>query len=301
MKHQKKSAQKISISESSPYRISAIATLAWSIFIALTFFKKAYIEIGSDQFMTLLHQWVQTPFIVMPMADACLRHGAQIGILAAITLILLFTGRKLLNLSNINCDNRWEKSVLSFALGYGTWGTCLLLIGLAGHWSRTVLIALFALALIWTGMEALLLYRKIDLKREFDFGPPKVSTIFYVSGFLIVWLFVLGYALIPETFYDALEYHLSLPNLYLLNSGIIPTPENSYSGTPGLAWMLYGWTLALDSWGIRHRRSTTASRSGRQSHASAYAEGSEAQRRVFSRPQLFFSCRSSSAKVLGYQ
>jgi len=105
---------------------------------------------------------------------------------------------------------------------------------------------------------------------------------------LLIWLSVLAYTLIPETFYDALEYHLSLPNLYLLHGRIIPTPENSYSGSPGLPWMLYGWTLAFDSWASSPRCFTAASFSGWRPAASAFAGDSAAARRD-SCPRRFFS------------
>ena len=56
----------------------------------------------------------------------------------------------------------------------------------------------------------------------------------------------------PEIFYDALVYHLALPDLYWMRGGITPTPENLYSGLPLQASMLYALALPLGGDGLAH-------------------------------------------------
>ncbi len=57
-------------------------------------------------------------------------------------------------------------------------------------------------------------------------------------------------ALGPETFYDALVYHLALPQAYLLKHAIFPTPHNVFSGVPFNIEMLYGLGLAIGGEGL---------------------------------------------------
>ncbi|MDD5657476.1 MAG: hypothetical protein PHF00_09520, partial [Elusimicrobia bacterium] len=79
---------------------------------------------------------------------------------------------------------------------------------------------------------------------------PAAPDAFFGGLFLAFWFYWFRYDFVPETSFDALEYHLGLPQLYLLAGRIFPTPENSYSGIPNLPSMIYGWTLALDPSGI---------------------------------------------------
>ncbi|MBI5883211.1 MAG: hypothetical protein HZB91_08910, partial [Elusimicrobia bacterium] len=50
-------------------------------------------------------------------------------------------------------------------------------------------------------------------------------------------------ALAPEIYYDSLNYHLALPNLYLLKGRIVATPHQIFSGLPFGGQMLYGLAL----------------------------------------------------------
>ena len=51
------------------------------------------------------------------------------------------------------------------------------------------------------------------------------------------------HALAPEVSFDALVYHLGLPNLYRLNGGLTATPTVAYSGFPMLIEWAYAWAL----------------------------------------------------------
>lgn len=223
---------------------------AWSATLLLFFFHQANAETGWDEFRRLFTQWLRAPFFPFPTLDAALQHCERLILLAGISYVLLATGRRLLQAFKVECHNIWEKSALSFALGYGAWGTLLFLTGLCGLWSRHILIGTFFVAMALSAVDGRAIYRRWKSFLVDDANRPTNLDMICMVGFGVTWLFILCYALIPETFYDALEYHLALPNIYLLQGRIIPTPENSFSGTPGLPWMLYGWSLAIDSWGI---------------------------------------------------
>lgn len=222
-----------------------VAVAAWSLIVIVWFFRRAQIPVGP-----IVDQWLRSPVAISPNLEASLRHAKHFMALAGTTTALAAVGHRLLRVAGVEFNNVWEELSLSFGLGYGSAGTTLLLLGLTGLWSRNLLLALLAGSLLLAVAECRTLYHREP--PGVDSGGPRFTILGFgaLSGVLVIWLSILRYTLIPETFYDALQYHLGLPSIYLLNGRIIPTPENSFSGIPALPQMLYGWTLALDSWGI---------------------------------------------------
>jgi hypothetical protein len=171
-----------------------------------------------------------------------LAAGAEAACLCA---AFLGAGSRLIELLGVETNDGWELWALSFGLGLGAWGTVLLFLGLAGLLYRPLLVALtFASA-------APLVAR---LRRP---SPEKASPTIPLSSigkicaavFLFLLVISLPNVLAPETFYDALMYHLSLPDLYLQHHRIIATPYNLYAGIPSLPQMTFAAALAWDRWG----------------------------------------------------
>ena len=223
-----------------------LAILAWTLIVGVWFFRKTRIPVEP-----ILNQWLQSPTALFPTPEASLRHVKHLLALVGVTAALLGIGHRLLRVAGVKFNNVWEELSLSLGLGYGAAGTILFLLGLSGLWSRNLLIALLAGSLLLAIAECRTAYQRVEPSpTDLEGTRFTIPGLYAITGVLIVWLSILRYALIPETFYDALQYHLGLPWIYLLNGRILPTPENSFSGIPGLSQMLYGWTLALDSWGI---------------------------------------------------
>jgi hypothetical protein len=219
--------------------------IVWSLILACSIGARGNLNLGH-----YLNRWIDSPFALVPSLPALTGHLKRIGALLGLTFVLIFSGRSALRLARIISDNVWEELALSMGLGYGIWGTGLLILGLTGAWRRpiffTLVIASFILAVA-------------DRIRRRALHAPNSAQVFrsrtaldrvYVAALVLVTLYVLRYALIPETFFDALQYHLALPSLYIERARIFATPENSYSGIPALPQMLYGLTLAFDKWGI---------------------------------------------------
>jgi hypothetical protein len=187
---------------------------------------------------------------MLPNWDAVMGHGKRIITLLGLCTVIIASGNRLLRLMAIATPNIFEEFAFSFALGYGAWGSALFLAGLAGFWSPNLLLALFVISCVLALPEGMALFRRVLPTAVDEAKCSTPSERILVCCFIVVYLANFRLTLAPETFYDALQYHLALPNLYLLNGRIFPTPENSYSGIPALPQMLYGWTLAVDRWGI---------------------------------------------------
>jgi 4-amino-4-deoxy-L-arabinose transferase-like glycosyltransferase len=73
-------------------------------------------------------------------------------------------------------------------------------------------------------------------------GPVDLAAL---GALLLALLLNLAGALGPEIFYDALVYHLAVPNYYVLHHGFAPMPYNFYSNLPFTHGMLYAAGLLL--------------------------------------------------------
>lgn len=246
MKHSKRQRIVATTKEIPAFPLGGIVfVLVWALIVLVWFFYKARIP-----FAPIIDKWLASPISIVPNPEAALRHAKHLLALAGLTTALLGIGHRLLRLAGVQFNNGWEELSLSFGLGYGAAGTFLFLLGLAGLWPRNFLLALLAGALILAILECKVYYQRAEPQIDPAAARFTIPALYGFLGFIVIWLSILRDTLIPETFYDALQYHLGLPSIYLLNERIIPTPENSYSGIPGLPQMLYGWTLALDPWGI---------------------------------------------------
>ncbi|MFH1723840.1 MAG: glycosyltransferase family 39 protein, partial [Elusimicrobiota bacterium] len=201
------------------------------------------------RWLNFLHPPVPAALRVAPSVIGM--HLLRIAACIWICLVLAGTGRMLSRRLSIRPHNGWEESALSFGLGYGAWGTGLLLLGLARLWYAPVLVALLVLATVPALIEAAAFRKRtVGGVRRISLMPASLLAAVAIALFWVGWLYHLPYSMIPETFYDALNYHLGLPNLYLIRHAIVPTPEHSYSGIPSVPGMLYGLALSLDRSGI---------------------------------------------------
>lgn len=131
-----------------------------------------------------------------------------------------------------------ERLVLAVTLGLAALGYAVLLLGAAGLLSPALgwLLVPWLLASVRTtaGVREIVSSART---REW-IQPFSVLT----CGFLIVYLLA---ALAPETGFDALNYHLGVPRLYLEAGGLVPAPHIVYSSFPFFIEMLFTWGLLL--------------------------------------------------------
>jgi 4-amino-4-deoxy-L-arabinose transferase-like glycosyltransferase len=183
-------------------------------------------------------------FFAMFRTGILARHASRVAGLAWLAALGVGLGSAFFGALRIRFRDRLE--FFGFALGAG-WGMLALLmsaLGILGLWRPPLIMGMLICA------SAASAY-------AFSTRPPRFKAA-SSRAFLTAWperamalalaglaLFNLLGALTPETFFDALVYHLALPDLYWRHGGFIPTPWNLYSGTPGLMQMLYALGLLL--------------------------------------------------------
>lgn len=216
--------------------------LPWAILVTIFFAVRAKWQVAES-----LDAWLRSDFHLVPTAAALKEQALAVMVVAGLSVIFVATGSWALRLIGARPRNACEGLAMRFGLGYGAWGTALLLAGLSIGWSRLHLQALFGGALL---LSIWLLRGLPRPARAQEIPPPELHEKWMFGVLLAAWLSSARWALIPETFYDALQYHLALPSLYLNHGGILAVPENSYAGIPSIPQMAFGWTLALDPTGL---------------------------------------------------
>jgi len=164
----------------------------------------------------------------------------------ALSLAFLFScfsmGRPLLRFSGFKFLNRLEETVFSLGAGFGLLAAFVFLLGL------------FELLYFWAVAAPLALAFAagvLDLSRH-PFETPGASSpalgaadLAALSALLLAMLLNLAGALAPEIFYDALVYHLAVPNFYAVNHRIDLMPYSLFSNLPLTHGMLFTSALLL--------------------------------------------------------
>jgi hypothetical protein len=172
---------------------------------------------------------------------AILRVATLFGALA-LGFVFWSSGRALSRALGLESSSRLESSSIALALGSLLWGQFFLALGLVGFLNLPLLRVLLVAGMASGIYDC--------FRRPLDFtklpGELREAGIPWLSLLAVFLLVLVPYAIIPETFYDALEYHLALPALALLRGRIGPVPMNAFAGLPSIPSMLYGWALAIE-------------------------------------------------------
>ncbi|RPJ60185.1 MAG: phospholipid carrier-dependent glycosyltransferase [Acidobacteria bacterium] len=143
-----------------------------------------------------------------------------------------------------SCD-AWEMLFFSIGLGLGLMSLATFFLGALGLLYRPVFQGLFIVSLAVSAP---------GLVRDFRSLPPKpiprvaswlsYAVIAFLAGIVVVCLLA---ALAPETGFDALNYHLGTPRLYIANHGIVETENLAGYSHPLAVDMLYAFAWLVHS------------------------------------------------------
>lgn len=221
---------------------AAILLAAWIVCVAIFFYFKGRI-ISPDI-------WINF-FSVLPHIHSILSGGLFWNIILCMAIWVVFygLGSSVLTPFRFGGVNSLERMVITVALGSGTLSVLLLILGLLGLWAESILRSLF-----FTGLAASLgsivyrqWYNPVVHKKQSNSSDAGILQYVALAVIALAVLMNVLASDAPEIFYDALLYHLALPKLYLLRGGIVPTPENLYSGIPFNMEMLYGLALSISN------------------------------------------------------
>ncbi|HHY88272.1 MAG TPA: hypothetical protein GYA06_05050 [Chloroflexi bacterium] len=143
-----------------------------------------------------------------------------------------------------------ERLGLGTALGLAALMALMTALGLAGLLYRPLVLGL--LALLWlAGLPGLRRYELPALRRAFQMGMEawrkadlRLPALLLALG-LIVLIAPVLWSAAPALRYDALTYHLYVPQVYLQQHGVVPIPEAGNATFAHYAEMLYALGMAI--------------------------------------------------------
>lgn len=155
-----------------------------------------------------------------------------------------FGGRLIVRLSGFSTLTLPEELALGLGAGLGCISISIFAAGMIGWLNPSFLSSMFLLLTLAVGTATYIGWPQLSTSTP-AFVTSDLITRSSSAILLALATINLVAALAPPVFYDSLVYHLALPDLYLLNSRLIPTPHNIYSGVPLNTEMLYAAGLAL--------------------------------------------------------
>jgi len=202
-------------------RIALVAVALIWILVLVTAFYRVQKPFGVEQVIA----WV-----------TAVRELLAVGLLLGVGTAL---GRRLLLWGGFVWDSPLEELVWAWGTGLGVAALGVMGIGMVGGYYRLLLLSLtlIALLLLWRDVRAVL-----DLLRPAwaELELPRVLRLFWG----LVFLLTLTLALTPPTAWDALQYHLDGPRLYIDQHRItaMDIVGLAYSG---LLESLFAWAILL--------------------------------------------------------
>jgi hypothetical protein len=132
--------------------------------------------------------------------------------------------------------NPGQRIILSLALGLGILSYYTFFLGVAGGFNKTGLCCTYTILALFSLYGALYLLKSLK-----NSSSPRITLIYccFIGIFIITMLFLFAKALWPAVFYDAITYHLGVPNYYVLEGNISYIPYDSCASFPFMGEMLY--------------------------------------------------------------
>ncbi|HAH31806.1 MAG TPA: hypothetical protein DCL44_05780 [Elusimicrobia bacterium] len=170
--------------------------------------------------------------------------GHSFNLLAGFFFILSCAGlgRFLLAILPFAAMNLWEEITFSAALGLAAFANAVLCLAAAGLLYKAAVLSLLFISLC---LGVLSFKLNPFVQEESPAFKPGFADVTALALLAAALLLDLAGALSPETFYDALVYHLAVPNFYALKNSLADMPYNIYSNLFLLHGMLYSAGLLL--------------------------------------------------------
>lgn len=210
--------------------------LGWAGFVLKSYFARFPLNLDPLAMMLAPGQYTETLFSVLP--------GHLLNLLAAAAFFFacFSLGRAALRAAGFAFAGAFEELSLSCGAGFGLLAAYVFVLA---SLKLLYLWPVAAFLLLAAGLGAWQL-RAAPLARAEGgpgaFGPFDLAAL---AALLLALLLNLAGALGPEIFYDALVYHLAVPNYFVIHHGFAPMPYNFYSDLPFTHGMLYAAALLL--------------------------------------------------------
>jgi hypothetical protein len=225
-----------------PSGATALLLLSWWLGVGWYYYHQPALTLHWDLALTL----IPNPFAMRARALwELIKLLAELGWLLALGAGL---GEMLLGRLSLVPRGRLLRLVFDVAAGWGALGLAMAVLGLLKLWRPGLVFGVLA-ALTPLAIMALRRAPRDPVPAASPWSPVEIAMAAVLAAFL--GLNMLG-AMMPEIFYDALNYHLLLPDLFWRHHGLYPVWENAFSGVPLLVQMLFALALPIGGERLAH-------------------------------------------------
>ncbi|OGR83819.1 MAG: hypothetical protein A2901_01425 [Elusimicrobia bacterium RIFCSPLOWO2_01_FULL_54_10] len=214
--------------------------LAWSGFITWKYLQKYPL------YASVFESALPSPF-PFPSIEALLFYAKALVLFLGIAAGALAAGRFLLSFLRLPWASALEELVFSLSAGYGIISLIVLLMTSLHLIQRPFMFGLWA-----AGVASFIgIMNQAGTRQLLAEAGIQAATFLFKENYIILRLFLWIFlamsfmmAFAPELFYDALVYHLAVPNLFLQENGLARV-DGVLSKSPMIWHMLYLFGLAL--------------------------------------------------------
>jgi 4-amino-4-deoxy-L-arabinose transferase-like glycosyltransferase len=201
--------------------VKSFLVLVWGIVVSICFFKH----------FPIVHFW-----------------EIALNVFALFILLLFFTslGRYILKYFGFQWNSFAEEFCFSFCLGSGIFILLMIILAYLKLLFEILIVLLFLtlFVLVYKDAKYLVVKSYSQLVKFLSSKKSPFEKVFI--GFILIGIILtLLSALTPPFFYDALSYHLAVPERYLFNHGFCFLPLNDFSNFPANLGMLFILALSL--------------------------------------------------------
>jgi len=154
-----------------------------------------------------------------------------------------FIGDSILSLCKITFKSPEERALMATGLGTGILGLIIFAFALLGFLYPFVMYALWLAGSVF-GFKKI---RKAIKNFSFKELKPSAGEKITLALIFLVLLFGFIMSFTPEIFYDSLNYHLGVPNIYMQFGHYVELPYKFHSSFPLVSQMAFLFTLMVDS------------------------------------------------------
>lgn len=164
--------------------------------------------------------------------------------LAIICMIAFGLGRKILKLLKIEGKSILESTIFALGLGFGSLSLIMFGLGILKLYYTWVIYSVLGVLSVFSFFEVKKVWKQKPILPSSKTGPT-MFTIFFWGMLGIAAVINLAGALVPESFYDSLVFHLAIPSLYKISHRIRYIETIFTSQFPQNMQMLYTLSLLL--------------------------------------------------------
>ncbi|HLD30249.1 MAG TPA: glycosyltransferase family 39 protein [bacterium] len=203
----------------------------WILLVVVKFYR--YHPVDSSSLLSFFK--IKGAFSFSVFFKCLLEYTTSLILAAGILTGSYFLGKSVFSKS-ISSSSFLEEAVYSTGLGLGATGFIVFFIGLAGGLYKAVFFP-FWIILFLGGLYKLYHERKSFSLGELKTLPLPVKFLFYCALLILAFNLLLSFT--PEIFYDTLNYHLGVPQKYIIKHRILPMPYKHPSHMPMLVSMIF--------------------------------------------------------------